>query len=49
MTTKELIKRLEEAGLHFNGLKQNAQDEDLLDFSKGNAGLCVAKKWFDNF
>ena len=43
MTTKELIKRLEEAGLHFNGLKQNAQDEDLLDFSKGNAGLCVAK------
>lgn len=43
MTTKELIEKLEEAGLHFNGLKQNLQDDDVLDFSKGESGLRLAR------
>ena len=43
MTTKELIEKLEEAGLHFNGLKQNLQGDDVLDFSKGESGLRLAR------
>ena len=43
MTAKELIEKLEEAGLHFNGLKQNLQGDDVLDFSKGESGLRLAK------
>lgn len=43
MTTKELIEKLEESGLHFNGLKHNLQGDDVLDFSKGESGLRLAR------
>lgn len=43
MTTKELIERLEDIGLHFDGLKQNLQGDDVLDFSKGISGFRIAK------
>lgn len=43
MTTKELIERLEDIGLRFDGLKQNLQGDDVLDFSKGISGFRIAK------